>query len=353
MSRRIPLVAGIAGFALWAIGLAMAAKAALLGWLVAALAFAWVPVGCLAVLMMVVLVPGSWRSLYTGPLLLGSALLPAAAVAILPLLLGLWIVYPWADPSVAAHFAAFKAAWLSPAFFIVRQLVYWAILIAVWLALLLRPLARVPIAAAGLIAFALVASWMGVDLAETLTPEFHSSIYGLLILGCEWLSAVAFALVIGLRRGRGPAPPSASGALMVALLMWAYLHAMQFIVVWSGDLPDEVVWYLARGTGGWAWVTGLLFVGQGLVPFFAMLLPAVRSSRRAMSAIASLTLCMRPLESAWLLLPQEQSALLACLFALAALVGIAGAGAAGVLLALDRRPQFIEPARFVPRQRRA
>jgi len=187
---------------------------------------------------------------------------------------------------------------------------------------------RPAIAAGGLIAYALAASWMGVDLAESLTPEFHSSIYGLLILGGQWMAALGFGLVLGLFGKTGRPGFAAAGAYAVALLMWAYLHAMQFIVIWSGDIPEEVGWYLARGTGGWAVLTAFLFLIQGLAPFFALLSPSVRSSRNAMIAIGLVTLAMRPVESAWLLLPGQPSQWAAAGLGLVALIAMGGFGAA-------------------------
>jgi hypothetical protein len=355
MSLRVSLGAGLVALALCAAGLFFATKAALLGWLVAFLAFSSVPIGCLSVLMMVVLVPGSWRQLYTGPLLAGSALLPVAAIAVIPILFGLGTLYSWTDPAVTAHYPAFKAAWLSPALFIARQIAYWAILLGIWAALLLLPAARAAISAFGLIADALVGSWMGIDLAETLTPDFHSSIYGLLILAGQWLSGLAFGIAVGLGlTGKWRAAPiSAAGALMVALLMWAYFQAMQFIVMWSGDLPDEVGWYLVRGTGAWAWVTVLLFLGQGLVPFFVLLSPAVRSSTIAMTAIALVTLAMRAIESAWLMLPGQSGALPVFGFALLALVAMGGLGAAAIQALRTRRPGWFDGKKFFPEAARA
>lgn len=346
MKPRSGLIGGCIALAAWLIGLALSTKAALLGWLFAVLAFAWIPIGCLALLMMTVLVPGSWRKLYGGPLLVGSALIPVAALAMVPLLLGVGALYDWADPSVSARLATFKSEWLSMPFFIARQVIYWAVFVAIWAALMLCPGIRTRLSALGLIAFALLASWMGIDLAESLTPDFHSSIYGLLILSEEWLGGIAFALAIGLRSWRGPAPTAASGAFLVALLMWLYLHAMQFLVIWSGDLPDEVGWYLVRGTGGWAWVTALIFLGQGLGPFFALLVPAVRASRTAMSAIAALTLAMRPVEAAWLLVPGQQSVWPALLLGAVAIVAIAGLGWAALDTIERKRPRWFDPEPF-------
>jgi len=336
MNGRLPLVAGIAGLVAWVAGLVIAPHTALLGWLAAFVAFASVPIGCLSILMMLILVPGTWRALYTRPMLLGSALLPVAAIAVLPLLIGLSTLYPWADPAVTASFASFKAAWLSPGFFIFRQVAWFAILVGMWAGLIMLPGLRPVIAAGGLIAYALAASWMGVDLAESLTPDFHSSIYGLLILGEQWMAALGFGLTLGLF-GKVERPGfAAAGAYAVALLMWAYLHAMQFIVIWSGDIPEEVGWYLTRGTGGWAVVTGLLFLVQGLAPFFALLSPSVRSSRSAMVAIGLITLAMRPVESAWLLLPGHEAVWAAAGLGLVALIAMVGLGAALVRFVAGR-----------------
>jgi hypothetical protein len=346
VSLRYALPAGLLALAAWVVGLLFAPKAALLGWLVAFLAFSSVAVGCLAVLMMVVLVPGTWRRLYTGPLLIGSALLPVAALAAIPILLGLGALYSWTDPGATAAYPAFKAAWLSPAFFIVRQVGYWAILLGLWIALLLFPFARTGIAAVGLIVYALVASWMGIDAAETLTPDFHSSIYGLLILGGQWIAALAFGIAVGVGAEDKPPGLAAAGAYMVALLAWAYLHAMEFIVIWAGDIPDEVGWYVARGTGGWEFVTAVLFLVQGLAIFFAMLSPSVRSSRTAMTAIAFITLAMRPIEAAWLILPRQGGGWAAWLLAFCALVAMAGLGAAAIAAFRRRRPDRFRGDRF-------
>lgn len=135
---------------------------------------------------------------------------------------------------------------------------------------------------------------------------------------------------------------------MVALLAWGYLHTMQFIVIWAGDIPEEVRWYLARGTGGWAVVTAVLFLVQGFGPFFAILSPSVRSSRKAMTAIALVTLAMRPVEAAWLVLPQQEGVWAALLLAVAALIAMAGVGAAAVAALRKRRPEVFAAGHFFP-----
>jgi hypothetical protein len=78
---------------------------------------------------------------------------------------------------------------------------------------------------------------------------------------------------------------------------------MQYIVIWAGDIPAEARWYIERGRHGWGALAWLLYGLQGLVTFGALLSPSVRSSRRGMMALAGLTLVMRLVEQAWLVLP--------------------------------------------------
>ena len=94
-----------------------------------------------------------------------------------------------------------------------------------------------------------------------------------------------------------------SALLLSVLLLWTYVHAMQYIVIWSGDIPDEVVWYLKRLDDGWGIALWALFIGQFILPFFLLLSETVRSSRVALLWLASATLALRALEAAVLVLP--------------------------------------------------
>ena len=154
-----------------------------------------------------------------------------------------------------------------------------------------------------MIVYALIGSLIGIDFAESTEPGFHSSIYGLLALSNQWLAGISFAILLGLWSSDGKAPLAASGVLITAILMWAYMHAMQYIVIWAGDIPAEVRWYIERGRHGWVALAWLLYGLQGLLSFAALLSPSVRNSRRAMMTLAALTLVMRLVEQAWLVLP--------------------------------------------------
>ena len=304
MSRKRALLVGIAGLIGWAIGLAFAPRDALIAWLVCWLGWGSIPIGALALLMLVALIPGTWRQLYGRPLALGTTLMPLVGIAMIPLLVGVELIYPWTAAGATSGYAAFKATWLSTGFFVVRTIAYLIVLSLIAWALLAAPARlRAAIAAAGVILYAIIGSLIGIDFGESTEPAFHSSIYGLLALSNQWLAGISFAILLGLWSSDGKAPRAASGVLITAILIWGYMHAMQYIVIWAGDIPDEVRWYLERGSGGWVTLAWVLYGLQGLVAFGALLSPAVRNSRNAMIALATLTLVMRLIENAWFVLP--------------------------------------------------
>jgi hypothetical protein len=304
MNRERALILGATGLVGWVTGLAFVPRDALAAWLVCWLGWGSVPVGSLGLLMLVSLIPGPWRQLYAGPLVTGSALMPVMAASMIPLLIGADLIYPWTAAGATAGYAAFKVAWLSRGFFATRTLAY-VILLSLFARALVTagPRQRAPIAAGGLILYAVIGSLIGIDFAESAEPDFHSSIYGLLALTNQWLAGISFGILLGLWSKEGKAPLAAAAVLVTSILMWGYMHAMQYIVIWAGDIPAEARWYIERGRHGWGALAWILYGLQGVACFAALLSPNVRSSRRAMMMMAGLTLVMRVLEQVWLVLP--------------------------------------------------
>lgn len=343
MNRRALLV-GFAGLIGCVVGLFVAPRDTLAAWLVAWLGWGSIPIGALAVLMLVALIPGSWRALYARPLVLGATLMPVVLVAVIPLLIGLDTLYPWTAPAVSADYASFKSLWLSSGFFIVRALVYLLVLSGFAYAVIVASeRTRPAIAAIGVILYAIIGSLIGIDFGESTEPQFHSSIYGLLALTNQWLAGISFAIIVGLWEERGKAPLAAAGVLVTALLLWGYMHAMQYVVIWAGDIPEEARWYIERGAGGWTAVAWVLFGLQGLLTFGALLSPKVRSSRRAMIGLAAMTIVMRVVENAWLVLPGLAGIGWAVApLLLAASAAMLGFGWAGAEMIRHRRGNWIE-----------
>ena len=195
--------------------------------------------------------------------------LPLLALLFLPLLFELHAIYPWARPEfLAAHeTVARKAAFLNPSFFILRSLIY----LAIWTGPGADP--DEPRGAAstsagsaaasprlGAILYALTASFASIDWLLSLQPDFHSAVFGMLAMSGQAVGGYALAILValGLVEAAGRADLVREhrllglGSLFLALvLLWAYFAFIQYLVIWSGNLPDGAEWYLRRGQGIW------------------------------------------------------------------------------------------------------
>lgn len=305
-AERVLPAAAVIGLAGCGIGLWLDPKTMLASYLAAWFAVSAIPIGALGVLLMSYLVRAGWTGDLYEPLSDAALTTPAVAVMFIPVLAGLSWVYPWASDGSALP--AFKAIYLTPWFFIARALLYFVIwtALAAWASRAYRSdAAMVRAASIGLIVWALTVSWAGIDWLESVEPDFHSSIYGLLAISFALLDGLAFGLVtvLAFKPSHRMSNASYAGVLLATLLLWAYLHAMQYIIIWAGNIPNEVVWYLTRLKGAWGYALWSLFIGQFFIPFFVLLSGRVRSSTSALLWLAGATLVLRYLEAVILILP--------------------------------------------------
>ncbi len=145
-----------------------------------------IPIGASGVLFTSYLVRGGWTPDLHAPLSNAALTMPFAGLLFIPVLAGLSWIYPWAaDP---ASLPAFKAFYLTPWFFVLRAILYFAIwsALAVWAVWTYgNDAAMTRAGSAGLIVWALTVSWSGIDWLESVEPHFHSSIYGLLSISFD------------------------------------------------------------------------------------------------------------------------------------------------------------------------
>lgn len=304
------------------------AHAALAGWLVGFAFWSALPLGCLVLLMMMRLIPGRWTEELAGPAEAALFLLPATLVAVLPVLGGLDRLYPWVGRE---QHTPFRQVYLSPWFFSLRTLALLAGSMLLAFLLIMRPRWSVPVASAGLIAFVLLNSAVSVDWLMSLDPGFHSSGFGLYVLSVQ--CAIALSLLVLMRAAApGDLRDGTVGALLLtALLLWAYFAFMQYVIIWSGNLPQGAAWYILRGSGGWAAVEYAL-AGLQLAPAFLLGFPPVRRSRAWLVACASAVLAGKALEVSWLVLPATGSGAVAVVAAVLALCGLGVLAVGGLVL---------------------
>src|SRR5262249_10517203 len=143
-------------------------------------------------------------------------------------------------------------------------------------------------------------------------PRWYSTIYGMMWMVSQSLSALAFAIAMValvsersslLRMARPDHLHDLGNLLLAFVMLWAYLSFSQFLIIWSGNLPDEIDWYLNRLNHGWQWVAAALLVFHFFVPFFLLLSRFRKRRVRSLTTIALLVLFMRIVDTFWLVTP--------------------------------------------------
>ncbi len=94
------------------------------------------------------------------------------------------------------------------------------------------------------------------------------------------------------------------GKLMLAFTMvWAYFSFSQWLIIWAGNLPEEITWYLYRIHGGWQTVALTLVILQFALPFLLLLSREIKRDARKLVPLALLVLVMRYVDLYWLVAP--------------------------------------------------
>ncbi|HEY1725479.1 MAG TPA: hypothetical protein VGF89_08650 [Steroidobacteraceae bacterium] len=291
---------------------------ALLSYLFAFLFFTGLSLGSLALLLVHQLTGGIWGEWLRPALLLAAHTLPLQALLVVPILMGMHQLYPWANPDVIAADTLLHAqAWyLNPSFFIARSVSYFVL----WLSILAAlswggsPDRRRPgVAAAGLIIYALSTLLASTDWAMSLMQHWHSSTFGLLVATGWILSGTALAILCALLRGaiqRAPAQQRIDlGNLLLALtLVWAYLAFMQYLTIWVADLPDETAWYRPRTLTSWRVLAWMLIASHFVLPFVVLLSRAAKRRGGWLAAVALLLLLGGLIDAFWLVIPAARPA---------------------------------------------
>ena len=300
-------------------------------YLLAYMAWLGVTLGSMAILMIRHLTGGGWGMVIRR--ILGAAMrcLPLMAVLFVPILFGLPKLYVWARPldSIAdkhlrEHLQELTKTYLTVHGFIIRAAIY----LAIWnlLSFLLTkwskeqdsppPRDNSPrfkaVSGPGLILYAFTISFAAIDWVMSIDPSWISTIYGLLILIGQLLSAMCFAVVVErilvdykpMSELLKPDFVHDHGKWMLTFTMvWAYFSFSQWLIIWAGNLPEEITWYMRRLNGGWGFVGLFLVVFQFAVPFVLLLSRPFKRDIRRLVWLAAWILVMRYVDLFWIIEP--------------------------------------------------
>lgn len=305
--RLIPMI-GLAALAVCLMGAVLDWAAFLRSWLTASLTWGALPLGAVAVLMTHGLTGGAWgrETRYVWRALAGT--MPLFALAMLPLLFGLHDLFSWTRPvSELPDVVRHKRLYLNEPFFLVR----WGIYFIVWLGLawLLgwRGSQSKAVAAPGMILWVLTLTFFSFDWYMSLEPEFYSDVFGLERACAVVASSMAVGLLILLPSLRPAIRKDVANIWLAVLLGWAFMGFSQLIIIWSGNIPHEIGWYVHRAEDGWLWVGRSAFILFMLIPFAILLSTAAKQSRRWLSIAAVICLVGFVLQMQWMVLPAFES----------------------------------------------
>jgi hypothetical protein len=277
--------------------------------------------GCMAILMLHHLVGGSWSIVIRRILESGMMTLPLMAVLFLPILFNLKKLYFWARPEswsdpkikdiatsylnssgIGMRYILYFVLWIGMAYFLNR----WSTeqdSIAGQSTLRFRALSSI-----GLIIYSFTISFALIDWVMSLQARWISTIYGFIFIAGEALSAFCFCVVIETILGkRKPMSEYLTdtevhdhGKFMLTFVMvWTYFNFSQLLIIWAGNLPDEIRWFTRRLNGGWEYVALFLVLFQFAVPFALLLSRQLKRKARTLVRLASWIIVVRMIDIYW------------------------------------------------------
>jgi hypothetical protein len=246
--------------------------------------------------------------------------------------LGMGYLYEWTHADVVSgdEILRQKAQYLNTGFFLARAFVYFA----VWngLSFLLNKwsvdqdrtgdpaIARKmqALSGGGLVAYGLTTTFASFDWMMSLDPHWYSTIYGVLIMGGQGLMAMA-VIIIALTwlSRREPLDTivvpqhfhDLANLMLAFVLLWAYFSFSQYLIIYSGNLPEEITWYMHRLHTGWRVVGLFLVLAHFAVPFLLLLSRPLKREPQVLVKVALGIVVVRLIDLVWLIAPnfhQEQ-----------------------------------------------
>jgi len=289
--------------------------------------WAGISVGSLALLMLQHMTGGGWGLVIRRALEAATRTLPLMLVLFLPIISGAHWLYPWMHAEEIAKSPALveKARlYLNLQFFMMRAAVYFAIWLT--LAFLLNRWSKLQdqtgeekftkrmrvLSGPGMVLFVFTVTFASIDWFMSLDPEWSSTIYGFIFVASWSLSALAFVIAAlamltkyePLKTVVAPLHFHDLGKLLLALVMlWSYFAFSQFLIVWSGNLPEEIRWYLPRTRGAWGALALAVVVLHFAFPFLFLLSRSLKRNPHKLVLVALLILVMRLLDLLWMITP--------------------------------------------------
>jgi hypothetical protein len=334
---------GGAGLLIWAIAWLVAASGhdeVLLRQVFFAYLFAYgfavsIPLGSLPLWMLHNQTGGAWGLVVRRYLEAATRVIPFLAILFVPILFGMDHLYVWQQPAMEpplhhheeiVALVAKRGSYLTWPWFAIRTAFYFAVWIFITWRLnrqqaqldrdpTARRLARQQqvFSGPGLVLYGLTMTFAAIDWLMSLEPTWYSTIFGVLVVMGQTLPALAFAIAAAAwMQGRKELSEAerdpdvwndVGNLLLAAVMLWTYMSFSQLLLIWIGNLPEEITWYYKRSHGGWEYVGWLLGLFYFAVPFVLLLQRPLKRAPRKLMKIACLLIVMDVVNYFWLVKP--------------------------------------------------
>ncbi|MGH9820573.1 MAG: hypothetical protein ACRD43_10430 [Pyrinomonadaceae bacterium] len=312
---------------------------ALRSWLLGFIVFAGIAFGCLGILILSYLTGGAWAVVSRRVLEAAARTLPILVVLFIPLALGVYFgkVYTWTlwshgpQSGHVMHVMDQRGWFMTPASWILRSIFYFAVFGAMTYFLTKWSAQQdatdnpedsakflgysVSLSGPSMVIWSVIVSFCAVDWILTLDPFFSSTIWGMLFLAGWGLSCYCFVVAVlaflsdkaPLDRVLGKRHFHDLGKLMLALVMiWTYLNFVQYLIIWSANIPEETDWFLTRIKGGWAVIGVILIMFHFAFPFLVLLQQDFKRRAKWLASIAIFILVLRVVDMFYFIGPSPR-----------------------------------------------
>jgi hypothetical protein len=308
--------------------------------------------GALVLLMVQYVSGGKWGLLLRRPLEAMTRTLPLVALMVVPVIvfgkhLYQWVLYPdvnstehalrqgWINKEQALT-AEFKHPMLNPHALIVESAIIFVVLLLLMHLLNRWSLERDAdpargtessferwrikfenLCGPGILIYVILLTLGAIVWIKSLDVTWYSSIWGLQFLVAEGYAVLALGILTVILLSRYEPMKTLLrtteqhdlGKLLFAFVMLnIYLCFAEFLIIWSGNIPDELPWYLNRIRGGWWTICTLDFVCHWLIPFVLLLSRDIKRNKQKMIWITSFMLFARCVDMFWLIEPNFKDA---------------------------------------------
>ena len=320
------LIIGVIGLALCVLGAFLDIRRFFISYLFGYLFWLGLALGCLGFLMIHHLSGGRWGFPVRRFFEAGIMTLPLMALLFIPICLGLRDLYPWTDPHAVAGSSVLqhRAQYMNTPAFIIRAAIFFSLWSIAAVALNkwsfdqegttdVEPTRKLrTFSGPGILLYPLTVTFVLVDWIMSLETDWYSTMFAVLIIIGQMLSGLAFAIILlaWLRKTEPYADVVTEthfhhlGMLLFAFVMlWTYMAFSQLLIIYSGNLPQEILWYTHRIAGDWKLIMWFLVIFHFAIPFLLLLSRDIKKDPDKLAAIAAMVLVAHVADVYWMIAP--------------------------------------------------